>query len=326
MRGCARLVLVILGALLWGLPACGGTQASSLPDESDDYGEPTGLGERPLPIGEPLDARADGTQWRWVEAHCTEGPLDLASQGFEQELRVQATDQGWLLIYDQTWSQGECTQTVVQRAESLPDTHEFRMVEEIRIGEPSTDECTGNLEQARRGEVRRNGQVLEVLVQRSFNWCNGFVARMVYVPAVAAPLSNAQIARHYAAHFNRRDAARVAGLFASAGSLVEPFQVTRTGAATRHDGRDAVQQWYAETFAGVEWLALRPTAILPGDGDNGVVLRWAYMDPRLEEPFEGQNFFTIAAGEIFESRIELTAPPPEFNAEESPAGGEDSEG
>ena len=291
------------------MAACGGGRSAvAVDDASDSFFQ--GFGTAREPIGTPLDPPEEPSQWRWVAAHCTEGPLDLAAHGFEQDLRVVADGEALRLVYDQSWPEEGCTQTVVQRAQRVADSHEFDIVEEVRVALPSNDECMGTMERPRRGEVRRRGTVLEVLVQRSFVWCGGLEVRMVYVPQTPTPLAHDQIARHYVAHVNRRDPAAIAALFSAEGSLVEPFLVTPTGGASRHDGREEIERWFAESFAGLEWLALRPRQLEPGDRDNHVVLRWTYMDPRLEAPFEGQSTFTIAAGEIFESRIELNGTPP----------------
>jgi hypothetical protein len=299
-------------SFLVALLACGGGETSTTPDESGDLavgggGESAFSSAGTVPVGPEVG----GTRWNWIEAHCTEGPLDLAERGFAQELRVESDNQGLLLTYDQTFANESCTHTVVQRARPNADGRTFTMVEEVRIAQPPTDECAGSMEQERVGEVRRNGDLLEVLVQRSFVWCNGFEVRMVYAPMAPAMLEGDQIVRRYAAHFNRRDAARVAALFADSGSLVEPFHVTRTGGASRHDGRSAIRAYYEETFRGVEWLALKLENIEPAGQQGHLVADWKYIDPRVSEPFGGRNHFTIAAGEIFESRIELTEPPAE---------------
>lgn len=308
----ARSILPSIFTTLVFLAACGGTETSTLPDESGDLafgggGESTDTSGGTTPVGPEVA----GTRWQWIEAHCTEGPLDLAARGFAQELRIESDDEGLLLTYDQNFAAESCIQTIVQRARPREDGRHFTMVEEVRVAQPATAECAGSMEQERIGEVRRAGDLLEVLVQRSFVWCNGFEARMVYAPAPSAMLAADQIVRRYAAHFNRRDAARVAALFADSGSLVEPFHVTRTGGASRHDGRRAVQAYYAETFSGVPWLAFQLGDVTPGESDGQVIADWQYMDPRVSAPFAGRSHFTIAAGEIFESRIELTEPPVE---------------
>jgi ketosteroid isomerase-like protein len=300
--------------LLLVISACGGGQSSTTPDESGDLALGGGGGSSFSSAGTtPVGPEIGGTEWQWIEAHCTEGPLDLASRGFSQELRIEADQQGLLLTFDETFERESCTHTVVTRAKPTQDRRTFRMVEEVRVAEPPTDQCYGKMEQERPGEVRRAGDLLEVLVQRSFVWCNGFEVRMVYARKQPSMLSNEQIVRRYAAHFNRRDAAHVAALFAESGSLVEPFHVTRTGGASRHDGRAEVQAYFEETFRGVDWLALQMTEIA-ARGEGQVVADWKYIDPRVEAPFGGRNHFTIAAGEIFESRIELTDPPPAAGA------------
>jgi ketosteroid isomerase-like protein len=317
----ARVLSYLLPAML---AACGGGETSTLPDESSDFGGGGGESAFSAEGTTPVGPEAGGTRWRWIEAHCTEGPLDLTARGFAQELRIEADDEGLLLTYDQTFEADSCTHTVVQRARPRGDGRHFDMTEEVRVAQPPTDECAGRMEQQRVGEVRRNGDLLEVLVQRSFVWCNGFEVRMVYAPLQPTLLEGDQIVRRYVAHFNRRDAARVAGLFAESGSLVEPFHVTRTGGASRHDGRAAVQRYYDETFRGVEWLALQLSDVA-AEGEGRMVVDWRYVDPRVAEPFAGRNHFTIAAGEIFEARIELTGEPVEGSPPMGPPAREEEE-
>lgn len=300
-------VITLVFALL---TACGGTQGdgAGLPDESGDLS----IGEQPSGFSSqgttPVGPDIGGTRWRWVEAHCTEGPLDLSSKGFAQFLRVDADRQGLVLTYDHVFATENCTQTVVQRARPSRSPRQWTMVEQARVAQPWTEECLGSMEEERPGEVRRSGEFLEVLVQRSMVWCNGLEVRMVYAPAAEEPLTSDQLVRHYVAHFNRRDPERVAALFAESGSLVEPFNVNQTGGATRHEGRQAIQAWVEQVLGSpVEWLAMKVESVEPTD--NGAVLTWSYMDPRLEEPMTGKTHFTAAAGEIYEARVELTGEP-----------------
>jgi len=300
-------------AAAWLLVACGGTQTGTgLPDESADLDVASRSGSAFSSAGTtPAGPETGGTAWRWVEARCTEGPLDLQARGFAQRLRIEADNQGLLLVYDQVFATEQCAQTVVQRAHPPSGrAREWTMIEEARVAAPPTERCEGRMEDERPGEVRRRGEMLEVLVQRSNVWCNGLEVQMVYAPAEGEQLGSDEIARRYVAHFNRRDAARVAALFAEGGSLVEPFQVTETGGPSRHDGRAAVQQWFEDVFAGVEWQALHLLSIEEQRGGN-VVVSWEYMDPRIEQPMAGRNVLTIAVGEIFEAAIEVAAPTPD---------------
>lgn len=304
-------ILVCMGLVCLG---CGSSTSEGGIDESGDLDIGTSGGSAFSSAGTtPAGPEIGGSTWRFVEAHCTEGPLDLSSRGFAQQLRVEADADGLLLIYDHTFASEQCVQTVMQRARPI-ESGQFRMVEEVRISQPATEQCQGRMEDERPGEVRRSGEFLEVLVQRSTVWCNGLEVRMVYAPATGSMLASDQIARHYVAHYNRRDAQRIAALFAESGSLVDPFLVTPTGGASRHDGRGAVLQWYGQAFTGVDWLVMRLLSV-EESGDQ-VVAEWEYMDPRLDEPFRGVNRFTIAAGEIFEAQVDVPQPPSEEDATE----------
>jgi hypothetical protein len=293
----AFLWLVIL------LGACGGAQ-QTLPDERGDLEPTSGGGTMRRRVVE-MPHGLHGTQWRWVEAHCTEGPLDLQARGFAQKLRIQQDGESLLLTYDQVFATEQCVQTVVQRVSPPSEPGELVVQEIARVAVPSTPACFGTPEQTRPGEVRRVGtNGLEVLVQRS-NWCGGFEVRMVYQRVTPELLTDEEIVRHYVAHFARGDAEHVAQLFAETGSLLDPFTITETGDPYRHDGRDAVLAWLREAFAGVPWRAMRVLSIEAGERPHTILLEWEYMDPRLAQPVRGRNHFTIAAGEIFETQIEL---------------------
>lgn len=287
------------------LAACGGGSQQSFPDESADLGPTTGgMSGRvvDMPVG------LDETEWRWAEAHCTEGPLDLASRGFAQELRIDQDGESLLLVYDQVFANEDCAQTVVQRVSPPPQPGELQMEEVARVTVPSEGACVGRAEQPRPGEVRRNGDLLEVLVQRS-NWCGGFEVRMVYAPMAPEILTDEEIVRHYTAHYSRGDADRISELFAPTASLLEPFTETATGDPYRHDGREAVRDWFRQAFAGTPWRAMRILSMAAGDQPSTMVVEWEYMDPRLAQPLRGRNRFTSAAGEIFEAQIELVGEP-----------------
>ena len=293
----ASLVLV-------SLSACGAAEVRRTPDESDDVG---GGGGGPARVVD-MPTGLGGSEWRWTEAHCTEGPLDLAARGFSQHLRIQQDGESIVLTYDQAFAAEQCEQTVVQRVSPPPTPGELRMEEIARVAVPSTPACFGQPEAPRPGEVRRVGERLEVLVQRSV-WCGGFEVRMVYERTMARLLTGEEIARRYAAYFSRGDAARLAGLFAETGSLLEPFTETATGDPYRHDGRAAVLAWFSESLREMPWRAMRITGTAPGDTEHSLVVEWEYMDPRLTQPVRGRTRFTIAAGEIFEAQLELLDTP-----------------
>ncbi len=289
-----------ISALTLALVACGGAGTERHLDESDDVGG--GGAQHTAEIPEGLDQ----TQWRWVEASCTEGPLDLASRGFSSTLRIEEDGPALNLTYDVAFVNEGCQQTVVQRVSPPEGTGELRMEEIARVAVPATASCFGQPEAPRPGELLREGRRLSVLVQRS-RWCGGFEVRMTYEPMGSTQLGDEEVARRYAAEFSRGDASRIADLFAETGSVLEPFTVTPTGDAYRHDGREAVRHWFEESFSGTPWRALRITAL--EHADNQLVMRWEYMDPRLSEPLPGRNRFTIAGGEIFEAQVQLDGTP-----------------
>lgn len=296
-----RLVAPFVVVSIGGAVACG-APSERVPDESADL-DPTSGGSMPARVV-AMPTGLDGTEWRWVEAHCTEGPLDLQARGFAQKLRIEQDGASLLLTYDHVFATEGCTHTIVQRVSPPEQPGELHVEEIARIAVPSTPACTGRPEQPRPGEVRRVGNRLEVLVQRS-NWCRGFEVRMVYEPVMPQLLADDEIVRRYVAHFSRGDADRVARLFAETGSLLEPFTETETGDPYRHDGRDAVRQYFEEVFAGVPWRAMRILRMEPGEQPHTLNVEWEYMDPRLAQPLRGRTRFTIAAGEIFEAQIEL---------------------
>ncbi len=291
--------------LLFLAGACGAAAAHGLPDESRDS-RVGSAAQRDISGTRPVDARVSGSEWTWVEASCTEGPLDLASRGFRSRLRVKADDRGLLLAYDHQLGDA-CAQTVMQRAMPGRGRDAAWAISEVaRIAEPATPACSGRPEEDRPGDVRMRGEFLEVSVQRS-QWCNGLEVKMIWAPAAPLPLTDAEVVRHYLAHFERRDAVAVAGLFAESGSLVEPFDLTPEGGPTRLEGRDAVEGWYAEAFGNTPWLALSVESLEPGAVEGQRIAEFQYMDPRLEQPFRARNTFTLAGGEIFEAQFTITA-------------------
>ncbi len=154
---------------------CGGGQARpTTPDESADLEvRPTEQRTSTMPEG------LDGTLWRWVEAHCTEGPLDLSGRGYAARVRVHERDGGLTLVADQVFATEQCEHTLVTRAVPPEQGADWRVEEVARVAVPSTPECFARPEDPRPGEVRVRDGRLEVLVQRS-RWCNGLEVRMVY--------------------------------------------------------------------------------------------------------------------------------------------------
>ncbi|MEM6957903.1 MAG: hypothetical protein AAF645_19560 [Myxococcota bacterium] len=283
------------------LVACGGAeQPRTLVDESNDLvlEEPSSAH---LAGTQPVGPSIGGTQWTWVEAACTEGQPAL--EGFARVTRVIADETGLLFVHDDTIGE-DCQRTSVQYASPGTDADSgWQMEEQAAV---DVGECAAPAEPNRPGDVRRRGEFLEVYVQRSV-FCNGLELRMVYAPGQPTATDDLRLAMHYAVHFNRRDARRITELFASTGSLVDPFTRTPLDQASRYDGQPAVFGWFQETFNATHWLALKVVSLQPGDAPGSVVLDWQYMDPRLDEPFAGRNRFTVAGGEIFETSIEITA-------------------
>lgn len=247
----------------------------------------------------PAGPELDGTQWSWVEAHCTDGPLDLRERDFSETLRVDAVDDGLLLTRDQEID-GDCSRTIVQRA-LRREERKWTMMEETRVYAPSTEACEGRPDPDRPGEVRLNGEFLEVLVQRSVAWCDGFEVRMVYAPREAKHLEPEALARHYVVELNRRDPEAISELFSEAGSVLDAYQRTAASTARRFEGRAAISGWYQSFFAGTEWSTLQLKSVEVKENGQQVVAHWMYMDPRVDEPLEGESRLTVGGGEIFEA-------------------------
>lgn len=300
----------VVGASTLG---CGGSGNRRVVDESGDLavgGGASGVGGEMGGRVVEMPTGLDGTQWRWTQASCTEGPLDLASRGFSAHLTIEQPEEQDLLLltYDMTFANEGCVVTVLQEVTPPPSPGELRIEEVARVAVPHTPECFGQPEPPRPGEVRRNGRNLEVLVQRS-RWCNGYEVAMTFEPALPRLWTNEDLARRYVAHFTRGDATRLAALFSSVGAVLESFTMTPTGDPYRHEGREAVREYFHQSFSGAPWRAMRIVGFEPGPTPQQTRMRWEYMDPRLAEPVAGHNVFTVAAGEIFEAQIVLDGPP-----------------
>ncbi len=296
--------LVALAASSVFIACGGGTQSSPPPDEiaNDPAAVSLQLEERSTFSAEgttPAGPELDGTQWTWVEAHCTDGPLELRERDFSETVRVDAVDDGLLLTRDQNID-GDCVRTVVQRALKREE-RKWTIMEETRVYAPATEECEGRPDPDRPGEVRMNGEFLELLVQRSIAWCNGFEVRMVYAPRETKHLDAAELGRHYVLELNRRDPKAIAELFSAAGSVLDAYQRTPASTALRFEGREAIAAWYEAFFAGTEWSTMQLESVEAKKGGQQVVVHWKYMDPRVEEPLEGESRLTVGGGEIFEA-------------------------
>lgn len=246
----------------------------------------------------------DRSSWSWFEAACIDRPLDLFKRGFEQKLRVRVQNDGLLLTFDNEFIGEGCEQTVVMSATPALEQDQWQIVEEARVALPADDACFGRPEQVRPGIVRLSGDVLELLIYRS-DWCNGFDVRFAYRSIPNTPLTDRQLIRHYAAHFNRRDPASLAALFAETGSLTEPIASTVDGNPKRHQGRKEVERFFRSAFESTRWLALRMTAIERSNEPGYYFANWDYMDSHLEKPFGGRNLFIVAEGEIFQTEIQI---------------------
>ena len=115
------------------LAACGGAERPrTLVDESRDNSIIAERSSSHLAGTQPAGPDLVGTQWAWSEAHCTEGPLDLAAEGFARTTRVKSTSEGLLFIHDDVFGD-ECRQTVVQHAKPGSDANAVWSVQELSL-------------------------------------------------------------------------------------------------------------------------------------------------------------------------------------------------
>ncbi|MGD8862012.1 MAG: nuclear transport factor 2 family protein [Myxococcales bacterium] len=256
----------------------------------------------------PMVAELDGTRWTFVDAECSDGDVELGHAGFEREIFLELREGGLRMTYETRLATEGCATTSVWQANVSVDGEYFRLDPQARVSMPAGRACGAEPESGTEGALRLSDDVLEVVELRS-PWCRGFDVRFFYRRLPARRLSDDEVVRHYVAHFNRRDAEAVAGLFASSGSLVEPFTRTEDGNYARHEGREAVRGWFARSFESSDWSAMRLLSIQPGPDAGQLIARWQYMDPRLAQPLEGRNLFVLAAGEIFEAEVQLVGSP-----------------
>jgi hypothetical protein len=256
----------------------------------------------------PAFAGLDGSRFVWVEAECSDGPLQLGSVGLDRELRLDLVGGSLVMTLDTELAAQGCASTAVFAVKPASRGAQWHFEPQALVTLPADQKCGPSEREAVDGSLRMFGDQLEVVMQRS-PWCRGFDAHFVYRRADWKRLDERQLVMHYIAAFQRGDATAVAGLFVDSGSLVEPFTKTDDGNYARHDGRDAVRRWYAAAFASTPWHALRLTAIEQGGAPGQLIASWDYMDPQLAEPLRGRNLFVIAGGEIYESELQLIDEP-----------------
>lgn len=263
------------------------------------------------PVEEPLEPSArlmslDGARWTWLSAQCADGAIDLNQIGFERTLTSEVRGSRIRLTYDTALSDPACVSTEVWTLTPLPP-QQWRFTPEARVALPVAAKCGAVDREGRPGMLRLAGDTLEELVFGSA-WCRGFDARFTYRRTHTEPLDMNESVRRYVAHWNRRDAAAVASLFAAEGWLIEPFTRSSDGVPVRHEGRAEIEAWLIEAFASTPWLALQLDT-LEARADNQAIAAWRYMDARLAEPLAGRNLFLMAGGEIFATELQLLGPP-----------------
>jgi hypothetical protein len=249
----------------------------------------------------------DHARFIWVSAQCVDGVLELAKAGFERTLTSEVQGNGLRFTYDTRVAQPDCVSTEIWslRAEQAG---QWQFTPEAQVSLPPEVACGAAADTVGHGVIQLAGDTLEELRFNS-GWCRGFDARFVYRRVASAAPTRDEIIRRYAAHWNRRDARALAGLFAQNGLLIEPFTRSVDGAPVRHEGRADIEAWFSRAFASTPWLALQLGRIEPLDENGQVLAVWRYADARLAEPLAGRNLFLLAGGEIFSSELQLLADP-----------------
>lgn len=272
-----------------------------------------GCGTGPGPVTPVSAAALDGTRWSWLDVQCSDGALPLASQGFDRELRVEV--HGGQLRFTEDTTLPDCRRSELR--EARVEAGRWQLELRARLGRPVDAECGPPTPQLQTIALGLSGDVFEVLEFASV-WCRGYDARFTYRRATPRAPTEEQLIERYFLLFNVRDSAGLAALFATDGSLVEPFTRTDNGLLARHEGRAAIAAWFESAFAAAPRLALRVTE-LRSDEPGQHVVSWEYMDDQLAEPLRGRNLFVIAAGEIFETQVQLLeAPRPAVGAAPAP--------
>jgi len=256
----------------------------------------------------PLDALLQPATFRWVSAQCIDGALDLAERGFERTLTTERAGDQLLFSYETELASPQCVSTEIWTVTPLqPQRFQFQVDAEVAL--PAGAAC-GALppRTSELGALSLHGDTLEE-IRYSSAWCRGFDARFVYQRTAPRVRTDAELIRHYIAHWNRRDARALSGLFAERGVFSEPFSRSIDGLPLHHEGREAITAWFASAFTSVPWLALSLTGIQPADEHGQRVATWRYFDPALAEPLQGRNLFVLAGGEIFATELQVLSEP-----------------
>ena len=273
-------------------------------------------GQQPL---SPLSAEAlrgiDGSRFTWVESECNDSPLDLARLGFEREVELSVRDGALQLTFDTEVIADGCSATSVVQVVPASDPALWRFEPQAIVALPEGTQCGARERKAQNGSLRLDGDELEIVYHAS-EWCRGFDARFVFRRSERRRLAPRELIGRYVAHWNRRDARALSELFVDSGTLIEPFTRTDDGNYARHEGREALRDWYGSAFASVPWSAMRLLSVQPGATEGHFTAEWEYMDPLLSAPLRGRNLFVLAGGEIYEAELQLVTDP-------EPAGGVD---
>jgi len=254
----------------------------------------------------------------WVDARCSDGPIDLAAVGFERTVDLAKRGKSYVLTFDTKLATEGCQTTSVWTAEPEADLYSYRMSPESWVSWPMSARtgvvgpaggaCGAEEREPVLGEIHRAGDALELVMQRS-PWCRGFDVHFVFRAIPRPSLEPAELVARYVAHFDRGDALSLAQLFESQGVLIESFTATQDGQPARHEGRTAIAAYFERVFASSSWHAARLLALSGGDDPSVITADLEYMDSELAEPLRLRASFVLAGGEIFESEAQLVTDP-----------------
>jgi uncharacterized protein (TIGR02246 family) len=235
--------------------------------------------------------------------------LDLARQGFERTLLLEQAGNGLRFTYETRLAQPQCESTEVWSIKPEKASGLWLFVSDSDVRLPPDAACGAAVPvESGRGLVVVYGDTLEELRFGS-PWCRGFDVRFIYQRIPAPAVNQHELVRRYVASWNRRDARAVSELFASNGTLIEPFSLSTDGLPVRHEGRAAIEAWLKQAFTSVPWLAIQLREIETLDERGQVLALWRYFDPKLAEPLMGRNLFVLAGDEVFTTELQLLSEP-----------------